>query len=100
MDRNREGRRASNMAAPPANGISRRRHRSNSLRDSPDEDGGTEVHEGGRLRERGVANMQRMVVTALQTVYNHGVILRCTPAGHLFPLSSFRASRFRNGNVT
>lgn len=35
MDRNREARRASNMAAPPANGISRRRHRSNSLRDSP-----------------------------------------------------------------
>ncbi|GKC61230.1 hypothetical protein Tco_1088828, partial [Tanacetum coccineum] len=35
MDRNREARRASNMAAAPVNGISRRRHRSNSLRDSP-----------------------------------------------------------------
>ncbi|GJZ69114.1 protein time for coffee isoform X2 [Tanacetum coccineum] len=82
MDRNREARRASNMAAPPVNGISRRRHRSNSLRDSPGcvqgdrrltmggvgyiggrveyEDGGIEVHEGGRLRERGVVKKDRL----------------------------------------
>ncbi|KAK1419075.1 hypothetical protein QVD17_28232 [Tagetes erecta] len=42
------------MAAPSSNGLSssRRRHRSNSLRDSPDEDGGVEVHESSRLRDR------------------------------------------------
>ncbi|KAM0071129.1 putative protein time for coffee [Helianthus debilis subsp. tardiflorus] len=55
MDRNREGRRGTNMAAPP-NGLSssRRRHRSSSLRDSPDEDGVVEMQEPGRLRDRGV----------------------------------------------
>nr|XP_043623570.1 protein TIME FOR COFFEE isoform X2 [Erigeron canadensis] len=55
MDRNREARRAAHMAAHP-----RRRHRSTSLRDSTDEDGGVEGHEqqqgggGSRLRDRGV----------------------------------------------
>ncbi|KAA8527584.1 hypothetical protein F0562_034701 [Nyssa sinensis] len=51
MDRNREARRAS-MAA--ANGLSRRRHRSSSVRDSPEEDGPVELHEPARLRDRGV----------------------------------------------
>ncbi|XP_076958360.1 protein TIME FOR COFFEE-like isoform X2 [Bidens hawaiensis] len=59
MDRNREARRANanTMAAPP-NGLSssRRRHRSSSLRDSPDEDGGMEVQEASRLRDRGLVN--------------------------------------------
>ncbi|CAH9136644.1 unnamed protein product [Cuscuta epithymum] len=50
MERNREGRRASLVAAP--NGLSRRRHRPNSLRDSPDEDGPAEFSESVRLRER------------------------------------------------
>ncbi|KAI3525704.1 hypothetical protein L1887_04714 [Cichorium endivia] len=60
MDRNREPRRATNMAAPQ-NGLSssRRRHRSNSLRDSPDEDGGVEIQESGRLRDRGVTKKDR-----------------------------------------
>ncbi|KAJ0581099.1 putative protein time for coffee [Helianthus annuus] len=60
MDRNREGRRATNLAALP-NGLSssRRRHRSSSLRDSPDEEGGAEVHESGRLRDRGVVKKDR-----------------------------------------
>ncbi|KAL4588342.1 hypothetical protein LXL04_001226 [Taraxacum kok-saghyz] len=60
MDRNREARRATNMAAPQ-NGLSssRRRHRSNSLRDSPDEDGVMEIQESGRLRDRGVAKKDR-----------------------------------------
>ncbi|VFQ64889.1 unnamed protein product [Cuscuta campestris] len=50
MERNREARRASMVAAP--NGLSRRRHRPNSLRDSPDEDGQVEFSESARLRER------------------------------------------------
>ncbi|MFS7929976.1 putative protein time for coffee [Helianthus anomalus] len=55
MDRNREGRRGTNMAAPPNSlSSSRRRHRSSSLRDSPDEDGAVEMQEPGRLRDRGV----------------------------------------------
>ncbi|XP_059434987.1 protein TIME FOR COFFEE isoform X2 [Corylus avellana] len=49
MDRSREARRAT-MAA--ANGLSRRRHRSSSLRDSPEEDG-PELQETARLRDRG-----------------------------------------------
>ncbi|KAG5560138.1 hypothetical protein RHGRI_003430 [Rhododendron griersonianum] len=54
MDRNREARK-STMAAS-ANGLSRRRHRTNSLRDSPEEDGGAmELTEAtARLRDRGV----------------------------------------------
>ncbi|KAL8188887.1 hypothetical protein R6Q57_029642 [Mikania cordata] len=60
MDRNREARRGTNMATP-SNGLSssRRRHRSSSLRDSPDEDGGVEVPEPGRLRDRGVVKKDR-----------------------------------------
>ncbi|XP_024967030.1 protein TIME FOR COFFEE isoform X2 [Cynara cardunculus var. scolymus] len=60
MDRNREARRATNMAAPP-NGLSssRRRHRSSSLRDSTDEDGAVELQESGRLRDRGVVKKDR-----------------------------------------
>ncbi|KHN02705.1 Protein TIME FOR COFFEE [Glycine soja] len=49
MDRIREARR-STMAA---NGLTRRRHRTNSLRDSPEEDGGMELQEPSRLRDRG-----------------------------------------------
>ncbi|KAL3648949.1 hypothetical protein CASFOL_005352 [Castilleja foliolosa] len=49
MDRNREARRASIVGS---NGFNRRRHRTNSLRDSPDEDGGVELQESVRLRER------------------------------------------------
>ncbi|KAF7837258.1 protein TIME FOR COFFEE isoform X2 [Senna tora] len=55
MDRNREARRTT-MAA---NGLSRRRHRSNSLRDSPDEDGPVELQEPGRLRDRGTGKKDR-----------------------------------------
>ncbi|XP_060181777.1 protein TIME FOR COFFEE isoform X2 [Lycium barbarum] len=52
MDRNREARR-SGMVTATSNGLSRRRHRSNnSLRDSPDEEGGVEIQESVRLRER------------------------------------------------
>ncbi|GLT53181.1 hypothetical protein SLA2020_264700 [Shorea laevis] len=50
MDRNREARRPT-MAA--ANGLSRRRHRGSSLRDSPEEDGPVELQETARLRDRG-----------------------------------------------
>ncbi|XP_047180751.1 protein TIME FOR COFFEE isoform X2 [Vigna umbellata] len=49
MDRIREARR-STMAA---NGLTRRRHRTNSLRDSPEEDGTMELQEPSRLRDRG-----------------------------------------------
>ncbi|KAL6971466.1 hypothetical protein U1Q18_031143 [Sarracenia purpurea var. burkii] len=52
MDRNREARRAS--MAPSANGLPRRRQRSSSLRDSPEEDGPVELQEPARLRDRGV----------------------------------------------
>ncbi|KAJ8547373.1 hypothetical protein K7X08_010959 [Anisodus acutangulus] len=52
MDRNREARRSGGMVAATSNGLSRRRHRSNSLRDSPDEEGGVEIQESVRLRER------------------------------------------------
>ncbi|XP_042065076.1 protein TIME FOR COFFEE-like isoform X2 [Salvia splendens] len=47
MDRNREARRASIVGS---NGFNRRRHRTNSLRDSPDED--VELQESVRLRDR------------------------------------------------
>ncbi|KAL2463932.1 Protein TIME FOR COFFEE [Forsythia ovata] len=49
MDRNREGRRASIVGS---NGFNRRRPRTNSHRDSPDEDGGVEFQESFRLRDR------------------------------------------------
>ncbi|XP_028789350.1 protein TIME FOR COFFEE-like isoform X2 [Neltuma alba] len=55
MDRNREARRTT-MAA---NGLSRRRHRSNSLRDSPEEDGPMELQEPSRLRDRGSGKKDR-----------------------------------------
>ncbi|CAI8586391.1 unnamed protein product [Vicia faba] len=55
MDRIREARR-STMAA---NGLTRRRHRTNSLRDSPDEDGGIEMQEPTRLRDRGSGKKDR-----------------------------------------
>ncbi|PKA58247.1 Protein time for coffee [Apostasia shenzhenica] len=51
MDRNREPRRGA-MAAVNG-GVSRRRSRSSSLRDSPEEDGATETQEAARLRDRG-----------------------------------------------
>ncbi|KAL5785510.1 hypothetical protein ACOSQ2_007902 [Xanthoceras sorbifolium] len=50
MDRSREARRGVNIAA--SNGLSRRRHRSSSLRDSPEEDGPLELQETARLRDR------------------------------------------------
>ncbi|XP_038724144.1 protein TIME FOR COFFEE-like isoform X2 [Tripterygium wilfordii] len=56
MDRNREGRRI-NMAA--SNGLSRRRHRTISLRDSPEEDGPVELQETARLRDRGSVKKDR-----------------------------------------
>ncbi|GER44700.1 hypothetical protein STAS_21608 [Striga asiatica] len=49
MDRNRESRRASIVGS---NGFNRRRHRTNIVRDSQDEDGGLELQESVRLRER------------------------------------------------
>ncbi|KAK8937602.1 Protein TIME FOR COFFEE [Platanthera guangdongensis] len=51
MDRIREARRGS-MAAVNG-GLARRRQRSSSLRDSPDEDGAMEMQETVRLRDRG-----------------------------------------------
>ncbi|KAK7391045.1 hypothetical protein VNO78_19351 [Psophocarpus tetragonolobus] len=51
MDRIREARRTT-MAA---NGLTRRRHRTNSLRDSPEEDGAMEMQEPTRLRDRGAS---------------------------------------------
>ncbi|XP_031398035.1 protein TIME FOR COFFEE [Punica granatum] len=50
MDRSREARRTTTMAA--SNGLSRRRHRTG-LRDSPEEDGPVELPETARLRDRG-----------------------------------------------
>ncbi|EPS66746.1 hypothetical protein M569_08030, partial [Genlisea aurea] len=49
MERNREARRASIVGA---NGFNRRRYRTNSLRDSPDDDGGLELQESVSLRDR------------------------------------------------
>ncbi|KAH7653824.1 hypothetical protein IHE45_19G104700 [Dioscorea alata] len=50
MERNREARRGS---MPAMNGgLPRRRQRSSSLRDSPEEDGAIDMQETGRLRER------------------------------------------------
>ncbi|KAI5597151.1 hypothetical protein BDE02_02G049100 [Populus trichocarpa] len=56
MDRNREGRRPSNMAA--SNGLSRRRQQ-RATRDSPEEDGQIELQETARLRERGGSKRER-----------------------------------------
>ncbi|XP_057734920.1 protein TIME FOR COFFEE isoform X1 [Arachis stenosperma] len=55
MDRIREARRTT-MAA---NGLTRRRHRTNTLRDSPDEDGAIELQEPTRLRDRGSGKKDR-----------------------------------------
>ncbi|XP_008802672.2 protein TIME FOR COFFEE-like isoform X2 [Phoenix dactylifera] len=51
MERNREPRRGT--VAAVNGGLSRRRQRSSSLRDSPEEDGGIEMAETTRLRDRG-----------------------------------------------
>ncbi|KAG2306590.1 hypothetical protein Bca52824_026338 [Brassica carinata] len=51
MDRNREARRVPMAAA--GNGLSRRRHRAGSFRDSPEEDVPVELPEAARLRDRG-----------------------------------------------
>ncbi|OAY27929.1 protein TIME FOR COFFEE isoform X3 [Manihot esculenta] len=57
MERNREARRVS-MAA--ANGLApRRRHRSSSIRDSPEDDGPVELQETARLRDRGTGKKDR-----------------------------------------
>ncbi|XP_038705590.1 protein TIME FOR COFFEE-like isoform X2 [Tripterygium wilfordii] len=56
MDRNREGRRV-NMAA--SNGLSRRRHRTSSLIDSPEGDCSVELQETARLRDRGSVKKDR-----------------------------------------
>ncbi|XP_044499764.1 protein TIME FOR COFFEE isoform X2 [Mangifera indica] len=50
MERSREAKRGVTLAA--SNGLSRRRHRSGSLRESPEEDGPLELHETARLRDR------------------------------------------------
>ncbi|XP_022721738.1 protein TIME FOR COFFEE-like isoform X3 [Durio zibethinus] len=52
MDRTREARRVTMAASAATNGLSRRRHRSSSLRDSPDDDGPVELQETARLRDR------------------------------------------------
>ncbi|GMI69951.1 TIME FOR COFFEE [Hibiscus trionum] len=53
MDRTREARRATMASvAATTHGLSRRRHRSSSLRDSPDDDGPVELQETTRLRDR------------------------------------------------
>ncbi|GMH29261.1 hypothetical protein Nepgr_031104 [Nepenthes gracilis] len=49
MDRNRDVRRA---AMVTTSGLSRRRHRTSSLRDSPEDDGMVELQETSRLRDR------------------------------------------------
>ncbi|EPS62171.1 hypothetical protein M569_12621, partial [Genlisea aurea] len=49
MDRNRDSRKTSIVGS---NGFNRRRHRTSSLRDSPDDDGGLELQESVRLRDR------------------------------------------------
>ncbi|KAK7280147.1 hypothetical protein RJT34_25209 [Clitoria ternatea] len=54
-NRIREARRTT-MAA---NGLTRRRHRTNSLRDSPEEDGAMELQEPTRLRDRGSGKKDR-----------------------------------------
>ncbi|XP_010551730.1 PREDICTED: protein TIME FOR COFFEE-like isoform X2 [Tarenaya hassleriana] len=51
MDKNREARRVSMAAA--GNGLSRRRHRAGSFRDSLEDDGPVEFPEAARLRDRG-----------------------------------------------
>ncbi|XP_056866205.1 protein TIME FOR COFFEE-like isoform X1 [Raphanus sativus] len=50
MDRNREGRRVPMSAV--GNGLSRRRHRAGSFRDSPEDEGPVELPEAARLRDR------------------------------------------------
>ncbi|KAG0455084.1 hypothetical protein HPP92_024376 [Vanilla planifolia] len=50
MDRIREARRGTMVSVN--GGLSRRRQRSSSLRDSPEEDGAMEMQEAGRLRDR------------------------------------------------
>ncbi|XP_061338597.1 protein TIME FOR COFFEE-like [Gastrolobium bilobum] len=55
MDRIREARRTT-MAT---NGLTRRRHRTNSLRDSPEDDGAMELQEPTRLRDRGSGKKDR-----------------------------------------
>ncbi|XP_028773926.1 protein TIME FOR COFFEE isoform X2 [Neltuma alba] len=55
MDRSREARR-NTMAA---NGLSRRRHRTHTFRDSPEEDGLVELQDPTRLRDRGTAKKDR-----------------------------------------
>ncbi|XP_077211748.1 protein TIME FOR COFFEE-like isoform X2 [Tasmannia lanceolata] len=52
MDRNREARRGT-MAAT-SNGLSRRRQRNSSLRDSPEDEGAVEAQETARLRDRAI----------------------------------------------
>ncbi|XWS08992.1 hypothetical protein CRYUN_Cryun40dG0047700 [Craigia yunnanensis] len=52
MDRTREARRVTMAASAATNGLSRRRHRSSSLRDSPEDDGPVELQETARLRDR------------------------------------------------
>ncbi|KAE8665593.1 vacuole membrane protein 1-like [Hibiscus syriacus] len=53
MDRTREARRAAVAAsASTTQGLSRRRHRSSSIRDSPEDDGPVELQETTRLRDR------------------------------------------------
>ncbi|MFQ6627613.1 hypothetical protein Gotur_005390 [Gossypium turneri] len=52
MDRTREARRATMAAVSATHGLSRRRHRSSSLRDSPEDDGPVEFQETTRLRDR------------------------------------------------
>ncbi|XP_039066871.1 protein TIME FOR COFFEE-like isoform X2 [Hibiscus syriacus] len=53
MDRTREARRATMAAvASTTHGLSRRRHRSSSIRDSPEDDGPVELQETTRLRDR------------------------------------------------
>ncbi|GLT76824.1 hypothetical protein SLA2020_484600 [Shorea laevis] len=60
MDRTREARRVTMAAAAITNGgLSRRRHRSSSLRDSPEDDGPVELQETVRLRDRGSGKKDR-----------------------------------------
>ncbi|TYI06119.1 hypothetical protein ES332_A10G135600v1 [Gossypium tomentosum] len=52
MDRTREARRATMAAVSATHGLSRRRHRCSSVRDSPEDDGPVEFQETTRLRDR------------------------------------------------
>ncbi|KAG6417620.1 hypothetical protein SASPL_119804 [Salvia splendens] len=80
MDRNREARRASIVGSNGCN----RRHRTNSLRDSPDED--VELQESVRLRDRVKKDRDRGRGREIKKVHINIVVIdsgKSTTTGHL-----------------